>query len=302
MPEGDTPRPTRTSRRSSDAAKAAASAPAQALAPVTAAPELPRLRPRFQEVQPFLARFLPDVPPSQLGLNSEFCDLYIYLSHLQVQGWSGYLHVQAEGHNVWVLLLRGRPVAAASDHLHSGKTVPGESIVGQQALGELILAYQGGASLSAYPLPTIYAELLSGLGAGAQKFELSPEFSGVYARPDGAVLYAQGEAVATLDASLPYEAAFPVTGLPQPLVLPRHLAGWAHATYAPTLRGRDVLSPITAAHSEFRSEFGQGLPLLLMTALLQGLSPAEFALEHDTPLSEIEPWLTRFREQGYLVR
>ncbi|GHF97982.1 hypothetical protein GCM10017783_07390 [Deinococcus piscis] len=294
MPEGDTPRATRTSRRS-EAAKAAV--------PVSAAvPELPRLRPRFQEVQPFLARFLPDTPPSQLGLNTEFCDLYIYLSHLQVQGWSGYLHAQAEGHSVWVLLLRGRPVAAASDRLHSGKNVPTESIVGQQALGELILSYQGGASLNAYPLPTTYAELLSGLGAGAQKFELSPSFSGVYARPDGAVLYAQGEAIATLDATLPYEAAFPVSGPPQPLVLPRHLAGWAHATYAPTLRGRDVLSPITAAHGEFRAEFGQGLPLLLITSLVHGLSPAEFALEHDTPLSEIEPWLTRFREQGYLVR
>lgn len=300
MPEGDTPRPTRTSRRTSEAAKAAAAAsPATTAAP---APELPRLHPRFQEVQPLLARFLPDVPPSQLGLNTEFCDLYIYLSHLQVQGWSGYLHAHTEGHNVWVLLLQGRPVAAAADRLQGSHSAPAESIVGQQALGELILAYQGGASLSAYPLPPTYAGLLSGLGAGAQKFDLSSDFSGVYARPDGAVLYSQGEAVATLDATLPYEAAFPVSGPPQPLVLPRHLAGWAHATYVPTLRGRDVLSPITAAHSEFRAEFGHDLPLSLMTALIQGLSPAEYALEHDTPLSEIEPWLTRFREQGYLVR
>lgn len=294
MSEANTPRPPRTSRRS-DSSKAA---------PAVPVPQLPRLRPRFQDVQPFLARFLPDVPPSQLGLSREFCDIYIFLSHLQTQGWSGYLHARTEGQDVWVLVLRGRPVAAAADRQEGAPPLAeaGQRPVGQHALGELIVSYEDGATLAAYPLPPSYAELLSGLGAGAQKFELSSAFSGLYARPDGAVLYAQGEAVATLEASLPYEAAFPVAAPPQPLVLPRHLAGWAHTTYAPTLRGRDVLSPITAAHSEFRAEFGQGLPLLLMTALLQGLSPAEFALEHDTPLSEIEPWLTRLREQGYLVR
>ncbi|WP_261663742.1 hypothetical protein [Deinococcus sp. Marseille-Q6407] len=242
------------------------------------------------------------MPPGQLGLNTEFCDLYIYLSYLHLQEWSGYLHAHREGHNVWVLLLRGRPATAAADRLLSGGPIPAESIVGQQALGELILTYQGGAALDAYPLPASYAELLSGLGSGAQQFELTTEFSGVYARPEGAVLYSRGEAVATLDAGLPYEGAFPVSGPPQPLVLPRHLAGWAHSTYQPTLRGRDVLSPITAAHSEFHAEFGYGLAPALMAALIRGVTPAEFALEHDTPLSEIELWLTRFREQGYLVR
>lgn len=296
MPEPEpTPRATRTSRRS------ASNAPTTPEPPAT--PVLPRLGGRFTEARPPLARFLPEVPPSQLGLSAEFCDLYIYLSHLHVQGWSGYLHIQAAGteastEQVWALLLRGRPVAAAAEARGSGH----ETVTGQQALGELILAYQGGGTLAAYPLSAAQAELLSGLAAGGQAFELSPEFSGVYAKPDGGVLYSRGKAVALLEAGLPYEVAFPVLGPPQPLVLPRHLAGWAHAAYTPTLRGRDVLSPITAAHSEFRAEFGQDLALAIMAALVQGQTPAEFALEHDTPLAEIEPWLTRFREQGYLVR
>ncbi|RTR28634.1 hypothetical protein [Deinococcus radiophilus] len=292
MPEGDNPTPARTVKTPRRAASAKA---------MPSVVELPQLYPRFREVQPFLARFLPDVAPSQLGLHQSFCDLYVFLSHLQAQGWSGYLHSSRKEQNVWVLLLRGRPVSAAADTLRSGAVVPAESIVAEEALGELILSYQVGAELAAYPLPAQYAELLSGLGNRAQKFDFSADFNGLYAQPTGAVLYAHGEAVATLDASLPYEGAFPVAN-PQPLVLPRNLVGWAHATYQPTLRGRDVLSPITAAHAEFRAEFGTDLAPALIQALIRGVSPAEFALEHDTPLTEIEPWLGRFKEQGYLVR
>lgn len=313
-------RPARTSRRSAqttEAAKAVVPAAENALPTASLPTTLPTWRSRFAEAGPPLARFLPDVPPSQMGLRAEFCDLYIFLSHLHVQGWSGYLYAQSEvegnGKQVWALLLRGRPIAAAAERheLSSSNTSKGstvsqitrDTVTGQQALGELILTYQNGGSLAAYALPHEQVELLSGLGAAAtQAFELTPTFNGVYAQPSGGVLYAHGEAVALLESQLPYEAAFAASNSPQPLMLPRHLAGWAHAAYIPTLRGRDVLSPITAAHSEFRAEFGQDLATALITALVQGQTPAEFALEHDTPLAEIEPWLSRFKEQGYLVR
>ena len=284
-----------------EALPAPSSAPAPAQVAQPGAPSLPRLHSRWAglpaEAGP-LPRFLPEVPPAQLGLRAEFCDLYIYLSHLHGLGWNGYLHLQAEGsgeEQVWALLLRGRAVAASSLRLGTGQS-------GQEAFGELIVAYQAGGTLTAYPLEGRYVQLLSGLGAAAQEFHLAQTFSGVYARADGAVLYERGEAVALLDAGLAQEGAFAAPASPAPLMLPRHLAGWAHATYQPTLRGRDILSPITAAHSEFRAEFGHELALALMTALIEGQTPAEFALAHDTPLAEIERWLGRFKEQGYLVR
>ncbi|MFC6591052.1 hypothetical protein ACFP81_02720 [Deinococcus lacus] len=109
-----------------------------------------------------------------------------------------------------------------------------------------------------------------------------------------------GEAVATLEATLPQPGAFTAAAHPPTLTLPRSLAGWAHLPYALTLRGKDALSPITSVHHEFRSQFGDRGGLALLQALAQGQSPADYALRAELALTELEPLLRQLRDQGYI--
>ncbi|MFD1730253.1 hypothetical protein ACFSC4_02665 [Deinococcus malanensis] len=118
--------------------------------------------------------------------------------------------------------------------------------------------------------------MLSGVGSRAWKFNLTEDFTGLHARPTGAIFYARGEIVATMAATLPYEGAFPAPLRPQTLILPRSLAGWAHHHYTLTLRGRDALNAITGVHQNFRAQHGQGvLPFSghWVTSFLQPSTP-----------------------------
>lgn len=246
------------------------------------------LRPKFASSGPFLARFLPDVPSSQTGIQAGFCNLHDFLSFLHEQGWHGYLYAALGEQAAYVLVYEGRKVAAAC-----------LSSTGEQALGELLHLYEQGACLSAYPLSAQLAHILSGVGSRAWKFDLTADFTGLHAQPDEATYYYQGRAVATMPVGLPYEGAFPAPLRPQTLVLPRSLAGWAHHSYVPTLRGRDALNAITPAHQAFKAKFGAG-GLSLQAALIEGLTPAEYALRHDSPLHDLEPVVQELVQLGYL--
>lgn len=246
------------------------------------------LSPKFASSGPFLSRFLPDVPSSQTGILAGFCDLHDFLGYLHEQNWYGYLYAALGEQAAYVLVYEGRTVAAAC-----------LSSTGEQALGELLHLYEQGARLSAYPLEPHLAHILSGVGSRAWKFNLTDDFTGLHAQPEEAAYYYQGRVVATMPVGLPYEGAFPAPLRPQTLVLPRSLAGWAHHSYTPTLRGRDALNAITPAHQAFKAKFGAG-GLVLQAGLIEGLTPAEYALRHDTPLHELEPIVLELVQLGYL--
>ncbi len=247
---------------------------------------IPELTTMFPSSAPFLARFLPQVAPSVLGLNASFCNLHDFLRHLHDVGWYGYLHAFIGDQAAFVLVYEGRTVAAASI-----------SSTGEQALGELLHLYEQGAPLSAYALPPHLAHILSGVGSRAWKFNLTEDFTGLHARPRGAIFYSRGEIVATMPATLPYEGAFPAPLRPQTLILPRSLAGWAHGQYGLTLRGKDALNAITSVHQSFRAQHGT-LGLAFLRALADKLSPAEYAMRTDVALHDLEPLLQEFLRTG----
>jgi hypothetical protein len=247
---------------------------------------IPELTAMFPSGAPFLARFLPQVPATVLGLNASFCNLHDFLRHLHDLGWYGYLHAFIGDQAAFVLVYEGRTVAAASI-----------SSTGEQALGELLHLYEQGAPLSAYALPPHLAHILSGVGSRAWKFNLTEDFTGLHARPRGAIFYSRGEIVATMPATLPYEGAFPAPLRPQTLILPRSLAGWAHGQYGLTLRGKDALNAITNVHQNFRSQYG-ALGLAFLRALSEKLSPAEYAMRSDVALHDLEPLLQEFLRTG----
>ncbi|WP_407571073.1 hypothetical protein [Deinococcus altitudinis] len=247
---------------------------------------IPELTTMFPSGAPFLARFLPQVPATVLGLNASFCNLHDFLRHLHDVGWYGYLHAFIGDQAAFVLVYEGRTVAAASI-----------SSTGEQALGELLHLYEQGAPLSAYALPPHLAHILSGVGSRAWKFNLTEDFTGLHARPRGAIFYSRGEIVATMPATLPYEGAFPAPLRPQTLILPRSLAGWAHGQYGLTLRGKDALNAITSVHQNFRSQYGV-LGLAFLRALSEKLSPAEYAMRSDVALHDLEPLLQEFLRTG----
>ena len=247
---------------------------------------VPELSVMFPGSTPFLSRFLPQVPASFLGLNAGFCNLHDFLRHLHTLGWYGYLHAAISDQAAFVLVYEGRTVAAAS-----------VSSTGEQALGELLHLYEQGAPLSAYGLPATLAHILSGVGSRAWKFNLTEDFTGLHARPTGAIFYARGEIVATMPATLPYEGAFPAPLRPQTLILPRSLAGWAHGQYNLTLRGRDAMNAITSVHQSFRAQHGP-LGLAFLRALADPLTPAEYAMRSDVALHDLEPLLQEFLRTG----
>ncbi|GAA0522048.1 hypothetical protein [Deinococcus depolymerans] len=249
---------------------------------------IPELTPMFPGAAPFLARFLPHAPPTHTGLTQHFCDLHAFLKYLHEQAWFGYLHATLGEHSAFVLLFEGRTVTAAA-----------ASATGEQALGELLNLYEQGAALSAHPLPPTLAHVLSGIGSRAWKFNLTEDFTGLHARPTGAIYYLRGEIVATMPATLPYEGAFPAPLRPQTLILPRSLAGWAHHHYAMTLRGRDALNAITGLHQTFRAQHGPA-GLAFLRALGERLSPAEYALRSDVALHDMEPMVQDFIKNGYV--
>lgn len=250
---------------------------------------IPELAPMFPGAPAFLARFLPHSAPTHVGLHVHFCDLHAFLRHLHEQGWYGYLYAQLGDQSAVVLLFEGRVVTAAS-----------ASATGEQALGDLLGLYEQGAVLSAHPLPPACAHALSGVGSRAWKFNLTEDFTGLHARPTGAIFYARGEIVATMHAALPYEGAFPAPLRPQTLILPRSLAGWAHGHYTLTLRGRDALNAITDIHRGFRLQYGP-VGLGFLRSLWENLTPAEYAMRGDLALSDLEPLLREFTQTG-LVR
>lgn len=242
----------------------------------------------FPGASPFLARFLPHSPPTYAGLNESFCDLHAFLKFLHEHSWYGYLYAVLGDQTAYVLLFEGRTVTAAA-----------ASATGEQALGELLNLYEQGASLSAHPLSAAYAHVLSGIGSRAWKFNLTEDFTGLHARPTGAIFYSRGEIVATLPATLPYEGAFPAPLRPQTLILPRSLAGWAHHHYNLTLRGRDGMNAITDVYQVFKGEYGAP-GIAFLRALGEKLTPAEYAMRSDAALHDLEPMVHSFLKTGYI--
>ncbi|MFC6591051.1 hypothetical protein ACFP81_02715 [Deinococcus lacus] len=138
----------------------APSVPAGSATPVPAK-VIPKLHALFPTAQTHLGHFLPAVAATQLGLQVDFCDLHIFLTHLHVQGWNGFLHVQLRREHAYALLVDGRPVAAASE---GAADLP--PLAGERALAELMRLYQEGGNASAHPLLPEYALVLSSLQGG----------------------------------------------------------------------------------------------------------------------------------------
>lgn len=248
---------------------------------------IPELRPMFPGAQPFLARFLPRSKAAFVGLRAGFCDLHAFLRYLHDQDWYGFLHASLNDQAAFVLVYEGRTVAAAC-----GATT------GEQALGELLSLFESGAPINAFTLSKELAQILSGVGSRAWKFNLTENFTGLQAGPKGATFWLSGAVIANMPATLPYEGAFPAPLRPNTLILPKSLAGWAHRSYVLTLRGRDALNAITVAHQSFRSQFGR-VGLELLRAMSENLTPADYALRSDVALHDLEPLIQEFARSGY---
>lgn len=278
------------------AAKPPQSNPAQT-SPVQAATPpseiFDELEPMYPESGPFLMRFLPRSPATYLGLRAAFSDLRAFFKYLHERRWNGYLYAALQEHSACVLIFEGRIVAASS----AGSSVGGQT--GEQALAEMLRLYEQGAELSGHALSAALAHVLSGVGNRAWKFDLTEDFTGVYAGVGGAIFYSAGEVIATMNVSLPQEGAFPSPLRPQTLLLPRSLASWAHRAYQATLRGRDSVNAITEIYPVFRGKYGNA-GLNLMRALLKNQTPAEYALREDIALHELEPLIQDFISAGYL--
>ncbi len=248
---------------------------------------IPELRPMFPGAQPFLARFLPRSKAAFVGLRAGFCDLHAFLRYLHDQDWYGFLHAGLNDQSAFVMVYEGRTVAAAS-----GTTT------GEQALGELLSLFEAGAPINAFTLSKDLAQILSGVGSRAWKFNLTEDFTGLQAGPRGATFWLNGSVIANMPAVLPYEGAFPAPMRPNTLILPKSLAGWAHRNYVLTLRGKDALNAITVAHQSFRTQFGP-VGLGLLRAMSENLSPAEYSLRSDVALHDLEPLVNEFARGGF---
>ena len=248
---------------------------------------IPELRPMFPGAQPFLARFLPRSKAAFVGLRAPFCDLHAFLRYLHDQDWYGFLHATLNDQAAFVMVYEGRTVAAAS-----GATT------GEQALGELLSLFEAGAPINAFTLSKDLAQILSGVGSRAWKFNLTEDFTGLQAGPRGATFWLNGGVIANMPATLPYEGAFPAPMRPNTLILPKSLAGWAHRNYVLTLRGKDALNAITLAHQGFRTQFGP-VGLGLLRAMSENLSPAEYSLRSDVALHDLEPLVSEFARGGF---
>lgn len=267
----------------------------QAVASEPAAEIFDELEPMYPDSGPFLTRFLPRTTASYLGLRAPYAELHTFLKYLHDRQWNGYLYAALGEQHACVLLFEGRTVAAATNS--AGNNVGGQT--GEQALAELLRLYEQGAELSGHALSSRLAHVLSGVGSRAWKFDLTDDFTGVHAGAGGAIFYASGEVIATMNVSLPQEGAFPAPLRPQTLILPRSLAGWAHHPYSPTLRGRDAVNAITEVHLAFRTKYGSG-GLSLLRALIQNQTPAEYAMREDLTLHDLETLIKEFTAAGYL--
>lgn len=248
----------------------------------------PFLLPMYPSAMPFLGRFLPQSSPTHMGLNQAHTDLHKFLQHMQELSWNGYLHVALGDQSAYALLFEGRIVGAAVAHA-----------VNEEALGELMNLYDQGGNLSAHPLSTNYAHILSGVGSRAWKLAPTEEFTGIYAKPAGAAFYMEGQVIAVTSVSLPYEGSFPATLRPKTISLPRSHARWAHQQYVLTLKGKDALNPITDINMDFRTRFGdKGLRLL--RAISQGMMPVDYASRSDLVLHELEPMVHAWLKSGYM--
>ncbi len=247
------------------------------------------LEPLFPQAPSWLGRHLPRTEPSHLGLRVPYCDLSALLRYFHGEKWSGHLTVREEGVLRHALIYEGRVVAAAS-----------ETCSGEQALADLVEAYAAGAAASAYPLAPKLAHALSGVGSHIWRVPPNPEFTGILVETGRSWFLVEGILLASLQLDHEESGLLPAPLRPQTLMLPGTLAGWAHLSYALTLRGRDALSPITTAAEELHRQGGKEASDLL-AQLARGGTPAEYALKRDRALGDLEPLLRGLVEGGYLL-
>lgn len=266
--------------------------------PVAVQSSVPNLERAFRHSPSSLAQFLPKAEASHLGLEHNFFDVFVFLSFLQARHFSGYLHMKFGDQQAVALLFRGQIIAAEA--FDEGQVTHAKG----EAVGQLVQLHHNGGLLSAHPVAENIVLALVSILQGNARSSISSSFSGAQLTPRGANFYENGRVIATMlgDIATTSDVAMsvPENG-PQFLSLPNNARGWAHSSYTATLRGRDVLSPITLAYGEFRNEFGTDAAEL-MRALLAGKTPTQYAVESAQPLTEVEMLLRRFQERGYLVR
>lgn len=254
---------------------------------------LPLLPGRFAGSQ--LAAFcaIPDVFSSALRLSASYINFRALLQHLNATNFTGLALQEVEAEHGALLFLAGRLAGALFE-------APGLVRHDLDALRRMNRLSSSTATLALRPLPGPLTAALLGLARGTAQDTDPHTFSGIEANEAGYRYYRQGEPYLQIQAELVGSSGFyPSLHEPAHLTLPDEPPGWEQKRYQLTLRGRDVLNPMTdlamglGRHFDSRSR-------QLLRQLAQGATMEEIAESSGTDLSSLRPRLERLLHEGLI--
>ncbi|MBS3965702.1 MAG: hypothetical protein KGZ60_00375 [Truepera sp.] len=254
---------------------------------------LPRLPGRFAGSQ--LAAFcaIPDVFATALQLSASYINFRALLHHLSATNFTGLVVQEIEAERGVLLFLAGRLASALFE-------APGLARHDLDALRRMNRRSGSTATLALRPLPGRLTAALLGLARGSAQDTDLHTFSGIEANEAGYRYYQQGEPYLQIQAELVGSSGFyPSLAEPSHLTLPDEPPGWEQKRYQLTLRGRDVLNPMTdlamglGRHFDSRSR-------QLLRQLAQGTTMEEIAESSGTDLSSLRPRLERLLQEGLI--
>ena len=254
---------------------------------------LPHLPGRFAGSQ--LAAFcaIPDIFTSALQLSASYLDFRALLHHLSTTTFTGLVVQEIEAERGALLFLAGRLASALYE-------APGLVRHDLDALRRMNRLSGSTATLALRLLPGPLTAALLGLARGTAQDTDLHTFSGIEANEAGYRYYQQGEAYLQIQAELVGSSGFyPSLDEPSHLTLPDEPPGWEQKRYQLTLRGRDVLNPMTdlamglGRHFDSRSR-------QLLRQLAQGATMEEIAESDGADLSSLRPRLERLLHEGLI--
>lgn len=254
---------------------------------------LPRLPGQFASSQ--LAAFcaIPALFVEAEKLSASYLDLRALLHHLNTINFTGVVVQEIEAERGALLFLTGRLASA----LFEAPSLVRHDL---DALRRMNRHSGSTATFRLRPLPGPLAAALLGLARGAAGDADPLTFSGIEATEEGYRYYWQGAPYLHVQAELVGNSGFyPSLDEPPHLTLPDEPPGWEQRRYQLTLRGRDILNPMTDLAMELGRRFdSRGWQLLKQLA--QGATLEEVAQSGGADLSALRPRLERLLQEGLI--